>query len=229
MSEPRYQPRYVGFYWTLPVRWRGFTNLSSNVDEAVTQSRTIHYQRALATRHVGSNVGRMVDEVVYMEVDPEHGTPHVTDALNRAERSCREHDAKLLWVDFQRRSGWRGHIHINGFILKTGVPNEPLFPDSLMIGDEYFDPVKHFRNWRALNAISAEHRRHEIEFGLAAALERIPPGYGRNPKIAAFLNEKGICTQNGLPWSAENVAKAVKNFTTQTINEHAPDQAGDLL
>ena len=42
--------RAVGFYWTLPVPWAGFTDLPTDVDEAAAQSRTIRYQRDLIRR-----------------------------------------------------------------------------------------------------------------------------------------------------------------------------------
>ena len=34
----------VGFYWTLPVPWAGFTDLPKDIDAAVKASRTIRYQ-----------------------------------------------------------------------------------------------------------------------------------------------------------------------------------------
>lgn len=37
---------FIGFYWTLPVPWAGFTKLNlSNIDKAAEQSRTIALQR----------------------------------------------------------------------------------------------------------------------------------------------------------------------------------------
>ena len=41
----------VGFYWTLPVPWAGFTSLPKAVDDAAKLSRTIRYQRDLIRRY----------------------------------------------------------------------------------------------------------------------------------------------------------------------------------
>lgn len=216
MHEERYQPLYVGFYWTLPLPWKGFTKLSSNVEEAAAQSRTIQYQRMLASREASANNGRIVDEIVYMDVDPEHSTHYVKDALDQAKRSCENHGARLLWVDFSKRSGWRGSIHLLDYLKISGLPNDPIFPDNLKIGTEdTFNPVLHFRKWRDLSRFSTEHRRQQVAFGLSAALESIPPGYGRIIKIRDFLNELGILTPNGKPWTEDNVRKAVTKFTSQ--------------
>lgn len=35
---------YIGFYWTLPVNWAGFTTLPADADEAAKGSLTIRYQ-----------------------------------------------------------------------------------------------------------------------------------------------------------------------------------------
>ena len=34
----------VGFFWTLPIPWTGFTHLPDDVTTAATMSRTIRYQ-----------------------------------------------------------------------------------------------------------------------------------------------------------------------------------------
>ena len=37
----------VGFYWTLPVPWAGFTALPEKIEDAAKVSRTIRYQMQL--------------------------------------------------------------------------------------------------------------------------------------------------------------------------------------
>jgi hypothetical protein len=215
MQEQRYQPQYIGFYWTLPVQWAGFTRLSVNIDEATTQSRTIRYQRELAKRHVSANNGSLIDEIAFLEVDSNHGSDYIKEAIRQAEQSCRKYKAKLLWVDFHKRNGWRRHIIMCDYLRQCKVPNEPLWPETLIVGEEHFDPVKHFREWKLLHTMKAEFRRTQIDFGLGAALESVPAGYGRNRKIAEFLNEKGILTPTGRQWTPDNVIKAVRDFTTK--------------
>ncbi len=55
--------KYVGFYWTLPIHWKGFTSLSADAEEAATQSRTIRYQRIWIHKWVKEEVIRPHGEV----------------------------------------------------------------------------------------------------------------------------------------------------------------------
>jgi len=74
---------------------------------------------------------------------------------------------------------------------------------------ELFDPIDHFRTW--------EQKRREIALGLEKhalaglrkAMEEIGPGWGRNRKIAAWLNQRGIRTSTGRPWTDDNVRHAI--------------------
>jgi hypothetical protein len=50
-------PQVVGFYWPFPVKWAGFTDLSSDAEEAARQSRTIRYQHEFVQRHVKEGRG----------------------------------------------------------------------------------------------------------------------------------------------------------------------------
>jgi len=204
------RPRFVGFYWTFPVKWAGFTDLSSNADEAARQSRTIRYQRELVQRHVRERRGDLVDELVFLEVSPDRGTPHVRDGLARARRHCVEGRATLLWIDFAQSNGWRPHPHLHHCLYEMGMRNEALDPIAWPIDGEPFDPTTHFRDWRRVGELSQAQRQQEIPKMLAAAMDRVPAGYGRNGRIANYLNQLGLRTKTGVLWTADTVGKAIK-------------------
>ncbi len=52
----------VGFYWTLPVPWAGFTELPKDVDRAAEFSRTIRYQREIIRRYAREHHLQLIHE-----------------------------------------------------------------------------------------------------------------------------------------------------------------------
>lgn len=206
------RPLFVGFYWTFPVKWAGFTDLSSDADEAARQSRTIRYQRELVQRHVRERRGDLVDELVFLEVSPDRGTPQVRDGLARARRHCVEGQATLLWVNFAQSNGWRPHPYLHHCLYDMGMRNEPLDPIEWPIDGEPFNPTAHFRDWRRLSDLSQAQRQEAIPRMLAAALDRVPAGRGRHGRIAEYLNQSGVRTKTGVMWTADTVGKAIKGL-----------------
>lgn len=216
MQDDDDRPQFVGFYWTYPVKWAGFTKLSPDADEAARQSRTIRYQRELAQRYVREKRGVLVDEVVFLESEKYYGTPDVIDPLTRrAEKHCGPNGGKatLLWVNFAQSNGWRPHSHLQQCLYKLDLRNEALDPINWMIDGEVFNPTKHFREWHGIDRASPAWRQENIDLALAAALDRIPEGYGRNPEVAKYLNDLGVRTKTGRPWTADNVKQAIKKLT----------------
>lgn len=212
MQDKGDRPQFVGFYWTFPVKWAGFTDLSSDVDEAARQSRTIRYQRELVQRHVRERRGELVDELVFLEVSPDRGTPHVRDGLARARRHCVEGQATLLWVDFSQSNGWRPHPHLHQCLYEMEMRNEALEPIVWPIDGEPFNPAAHFRDWRHLGDLSQVQRQEAIPGMLTAALERVPAGRGRYGRIAEYLNQMGVRTKTGVKWTADTVRKAIRSL-----------------
>jgi hypothetical protein len=219
MRDDEDRPHFVGFYWTFPVKWAGFTRLSDDAEEAARQSRTIRYQRALAHRHVRENRGVLVDELVFLERSPDRGTEAVEKKLARGRKHCVDGKATLLWVNFAESHGWRPHPLLHRSLHDLGMRNEPLQPVPWLIGDEIFEPAKHFRNWARLSEIDRTRRQTEIPLALAAALDRVPAGYGRNVRVAQYLNESGVLTKTGLRWTPDTVAKAVKDVLSSEGDE----------
>ena len=59
--------KYVAFYWTLPIPSVGFLRLSDDPDIAVTQSKTIRYQREIIKEWAAEERGVLVGEITFLE------------------------------------------------------------------------------------------------------------------------------------------------------------------
>jgi hypothetical protein len=203
---------FVGFYWTFPVRWAGFTHLSADADEAAMQSRTIAYQQALVRRYVSGERGRLIAEVTAIEVSPDRGTEALEGDIVKAGRLCREHGATLAYVDFQVNRGWRPHPFIRAAVQRLDAGHEavPVAADEVLNG---FDPEEHFSMWRVQDREERERRRTLVPAALRAALREIPEGRGRYGRIATLLNAQGIPTANGgAVWTSETARKALQKL-----------------
>lgn len=196
----------VGFYWTLPVPWVGFTDLPSDVDKAAAQSQTIHYQRDLIRRYAKDHGMDLIHEAAFLEIEPDRGTRNVKDALRKVEKLCSTHGATLLIVDFSEVQGWRSHAPLNEWALSSRIEVRLIFPDHVVIDGKSFDPHSHFSEWR--------HRQREWTDGKedrAAACQveavRLRAEGSSYAAIAAGLNAKGLFNLTGKPWTADNLRK----------------------
>ena len=79
---------YVALAWTRPVPWAGFDRLSSDIDAAAMQSRTIRYQRDLIRQYVREVQGVLETEVVLLELAPDRATPESLKILGDLVRKC---------------------------------------------------------------------------------------------------------------------------------------------
>lgn len=216
---------FVGFYWTLPVRWTGFLALPEDATQAAGISRTVAYQRALARRYVEGEKGVLVYEVVSMEVSPDRGTAAIEDDVARAGRLCRETGATLLCVDFAENRGWRPHPFLTeamSALRCAGVSTAKVAADEIMLDGHPFDPAEHFSMWRIRDAEERERRRREVPVALAAALAEVPEGRGRWKAVALLLNERDVPTLGGgTCWTSDNVRKA-----SRVVEVGASDRPG---
>lgn len=220
MTERGRGPAFVGFYWTLPVPRFGITGLPRNVDKAAAASRTIRYQREVVKRYATLDCrGYVAGEVVWMEHEPDRGSPYVREPLEEAFSLCRSKRATLLYVDFALRQThddadtyqrWRRHAPLREALKNAPVDCEPLPPDSIRIDGKLFDPIEHFRAWRKLLAERryARHRKEEYAKEIITLIAPyIPP---QQPKpdykaAARFLNEQKLQTTTGKLWSADTL------------------------
>ncbi|PRY19235.1 hypothetical protein CLV78_1267 [Aliiruegeria haliotis] len=134
----------VGFYWTLPVKWAGFTSISPNADEAAGQSETVRFQVELVRRYARDHALELVHEEVFLEIDPDRGSEAIFEPLRKLERLCQEQDAVLLIVDFTVVQRWREHSSLNEWSRRTGISIERVSAEKVLSAGRTFDPHTHF-------------------------------------------------------------------------------------
>jgi hypothetical protein len=201
---------YIGFYWTLPVPWAGHQTLPQDVDEAASRSQTIRYQRECVRQWVKENKGKLIEERVFMELEPDRGTEHIVPEVEKALKRCREVGARLLIVDMAASYGWRGHPFLNRVISNNEAFCQRLYPAKIMINGHSFDPVRHFRKWRLAQKKFSASKAERLAAARAAA-EALSPSCSNYSELAEALNEEGHLTATGKPWTAENLGKFLKS------------------
>lgn len=196
----------VGFYWTLPVPWAGFIKLPSDIDEAAKVSRTIRYQRDLIRRYAKEEGLELIHEEVFLELEPDRGSPEIIPELERIERICRERQAILLFVDFSLGRGWRSHHSLtawaSGRLDTMQVPAWRHEPSG-------FDPHRHFAEWRERQRAWMAGKDERV----ARAAERIVELRASStsfPEIARILDAEGLRSATGKPWTAANAIAVLK-------------------
>lgn len=192
---------YIALAWTRPVPWAGFASLSTDIDVAAGQSRTIRYQRDLLRRYVREYNGVLEREVALLELSPDRATPESLQVIKHLVMTCSP-DSTFLSVDFTAAQGWRPQP-----ALGKGVPSErclALAPDPLIIDGKLFDPQEHFQKWRKKeNSHTQSKPQHRL-----AVLKALTGQESLSLRQkAVFLNEKKLLTHGGKPWTADNLRK----------------------
>lgn len=177
----------------------------------------MRYQRELVRRYVHEEGGKLIDEVAFMDLQPDRGTGAVVHALEAVRQRCTSGGATLLSVDFAEELGWRPHQPLKQFIRDNSFDFLPLRPDPIMLDGQCFDPVEHFQSWRLLEGQHQERRRSALS-ALIAMSSTCAEGRGRAEKIAHELNAAGHSTTTGRPWTAENVRKQLVRHSLADAN-----------
>lgn len=199
--------RYLGFYWTLPVPWAGFTDLPKDADAAAEKSRTIRYQRDRVRQWVAGQKGELVGETAFMETAPDRGNQHILPEVEKLLARCRKEEARLVLVDFSTAFGWRSHQALWSYLNTMPELVEPLDGVPVNLGGEIFDPVAHFRQWQEANADWSE-KKSERRVIAARRIRELSAEGRSNREIAEALNAEGISTvTGGRPWTKESVRK----------------------
>lgn len=196
----------VGFYWTLPVPWAGLTKLPVDIDAAAKVSRTIRYQCEVIRRHAKVRNYHLVAEKVFLEIAPDRGSRYVFDALHPLETICQTKDATLLHVDFSEVQGWRSHGPFSDWTKHTRILVETVYPDEILIDGKLFDPHAHFSRWRLRQNEWTEGKVERVARALDAA-RRIRAAGKSYTSIAYELNNDGIRSASGQPWTADSIGK----------------------
>ena len=215
MAKSAGTPRYVGFYWTLPIPSVGFLELSDDPDVAATQSKTIKYQREVIKEWVAEEGGLLIREITFLETQSDRGTDAVIHYVQQAARICRENEATLLYVDFRQMCRWRPHQELTYAVEEQQIASVPVWPshETIMIDGKPFHPARHFKDHRMQHEKEAA-RRHDVAIKrLLKEAENVAPARGRNALIAEKLNAEGVQTfQGGRPWTADNVKKVLQRW-----------------
>ena len=214
--------RYIGFYWTLPVTWAGFTSLSKSADEAARQSWTIRYQRTRVKEWLSPS-DALLREEVFLEARSDAGTRFIQPALDALRQECVVQRATLLAVDFSLQMGWRSHHFMERFVDRrfdlngtsaSGLPKaimlEPSPVTDPLTGDK-MDPATHFRRWRDRSSQSLDAFEGKAKTHLGALLLETTGLRRRWTMIANTLNERQVKTAKGKPWTPDNVRKFAKD------------------
>ncbi|WP_442580269.1 recombinase family protein [Mesorhizobium sp. ASY16-5R] len=199
----------VGFYWTLPVPWAGFTKLSGNIDEAARESLTIRFQVEAVRTFAAKNGYKLIREVAFLEIEPDRGSDLVREPLNKIETICRAENATLLYVDFSYVQGWRSHGPMNEWSRSTNILTEPVWTEPITIDGELFDPHKHFSDWRKRQHEWTDGKELRVARARACASELKSKGQ-KFKDIADTLNAKSIRSATGKPWTADNVRRLLQ-------------------
>ena len=199
----------VGFYWTLPVPWAAFAKLPEDIERAAQASRTIRYQRALIQRFAAEEHFEIVHEAAFLEVEPDRGSEFIKGALDKAAAKCRQFGAILLFVDFSGAQGWRSHAPMLDWLRAADIETLPIEATDEMMDGHIFDPHQHFAQWRHRQREWVQDKGERRARALRRAGELQDEGLS-HAAIAMRLNDEGVRSLSGKPWSGEGVRKFLK-------------------
>jgi hypothetical protein len=200
--------KVVGFYWTLPVPWAGFRTVPKDVDAAAKASRTIAFQRALTRRYAENNGMAIVHEAAVVELRPDGGSQEIAGPLAEVAQVCRDHQAIMLYTDFAEFHLWRSNQPMMNAVRDLGIDAHPIAVETLFIDGVEFDPYRHFAEWRDRQEEWSEGKPARV----AAARQRagqLAASGAKNPEIARRLNDEGLRSATGKPWTADSLRKAL--------------------
>lgn len=202
--------RVIGFYWTLPVPWIGFTTLPKSVDEAAAASRSIRYQRERVRQWAKDEGGQVLHEEAFMETKADRGTTAILPEIDRLLARGEALDATLALVNFAESFYWRPHAALWGR-LRAEERVMALDPVPVLIDGQFFDPTAHFRAWTEM-AETHTALKPQAKAQIAARITAMKHGGASFAAIADALNAEGVTTPSGKRWRADNLRKLLAQF-----------------
>lgn len=201
----------VGFYWTLPVPWDGFTKLPDDIEGAAKASRTIRYQRALVHAYAASQGYELIREVHFLEIEPDRGTDFILEPLRKVEALCQANSATMLYVEFAEVQGWRSHAPLDTWAHQARIDVTPISAGPAMVDGKLFDPHRHFADWRERQRQWTDAKPQRIALAAARAEELKAEGLG-NAAAANALNDERVLSPTGKMWTADSLRKFIRNI-----------------
>lgn len=202
--------RVIGFYWTLPVPWIGFTALPKSVDAAAKASRSIRYQRERVRQWTKDEGGQLLHEEAFMEMKADRGTTAILPEIDRLLARADALDATLALVNFAESFHWRPHASLWGR-LQAEERVMALDPVPVLIDGQFFDPTAHFRAWTDM-AETHTALKPQAKAQIAARITALRNEGSSYTAIADALNAEGTTTPSGKPWRADNLRKLLAQF-----------------
>lgn len=202
--------RCIGFYWTLPVPWLGFTHLPEGIEAAAAASRSIRYQRARVGQWAKAEGGRVVHEEAFMEMRADRGTSAILPEVERLLAMAEALDATLAVVDFAESFHWRPHTALWAR-LRGDDRVMALDPAPVLIDGSWFDPTAHFRAWTEMTETHTA-LKPTAKAEIAARIRTMKDTGASFSDIATVLNAEGVTTPGGKPWRADNLRKLLAAF-----------------
>lgn len=202
--------RIIGFYWTLPVPWLGFTKLPKSVEEAASVSRSIRYQRERIRQWIKEEGGQLLHEEAFMETKADRGTTAILPEIDHLLAKAEALDATLALVNFAESFHWRPHAALWGH-LRSEERVMALDPVPVLIDGQFFDPTSHFRAWTEM-AETHTALKPQAKAQIAARVAAMKEGGTSLTAIADALNAEGVTTPSGKPWRADNLRKLLAQF-----------------
>ncbi len=199
----------VGFYWTLPVPWAGFTSLPEDVDEAARTSRTIRYQAALIRDFARAQGYRLIEERIFLELEPDRSSPWVKEPLQGLVTLCRRERATILYVDFSHEQGWRSHPVMEKLLADSALDIVPVSASPVTIEGKTFDPFEHFSDWRERQQRWTADKEVRARTAATRAIALYEQGRTFD-EVADILNGEELPTPTGKAWSGDNLRKFLK-------------------
>jgi len=202
------QRKVIGFYWTLPAPWAGFSRINElDVEKAAGQSRTIKLQREIIRRWAQEHRKEIVHEQVYLEIAPDRGSDQVRPVLKNLIALATEQNAEILYIDFGKEIRWRSHHFLEGIV---GSHIDSFMPIALR-DHEAKDLENHFSSWRKSHEEWQQDKttRNRVAWDFAKALRDQGISF---PEVALQLNDAEVHSPTGKKWSGDNVRKFLKSF-----------------
>lgn len=214
----------VGFYWTLPVPWisEPFTRLSSDVEQAAKESRTIRYQMEVVRRWAPRNDYAIVKEGVYLELEPDRagrtwkqfengGPPELFTLI----KFCQQENATLLYFDFESFLGQRSHLIMRDIIRESRIQHLGIWPDeeTLKFNEEDFNLTDHFKSWRNNYELWKNTKPKRSYVAAERAISILNEGITYDA-AADMLNREKIRTTGNKEWTGENLRRFLDNYNS---------------
>jgi hypothetical protein len=202
----------IGFYWTLPVPWAGFTRFDcAYIDRAAYQSRTIALQREAFHAWAAAGDHLLIHERAFIELAPDRGSAYIREPLADLVRLADTRQATVVYVDFGESLQQRSHQLLRHFVGEHAAAFMPI-----ALTDELETKFRtHFDDWRGADRRWRANKPVRCKVAQARAETFLAQGKSRTA-IAQELNRAGILSPTGKPWTGDNLRKFLKLNATSS-------------